>query len=225
MSISYPAAADNPAAPAPPEPLTAERRRAMTRRHLLDAAAHVFARAGFHRATLDDVAATAGFTKGAVYSNWRSKDDLFVAVLDDRIDRQLAVVGDVLDRAAADDGDDLDRIRLLLQSGAVFWDESWSALYLEFVVYARRNPQARAKLAAAAQRSHAFVTGLIAQARDRRVGGEPRHDAADLAHISLALFEGLAIARLVDPDGASSSIVDTVLAVLSDATDARRQES
>src|SRR5919204_3512035 len=60
------------------EPLTPERRRAMTRQHLLEAAAIVFARKGFHESTLDEVAATAGFSKGAVYSNFKSKDDLFV---------------------------------------------------------------------------------------------------------------------------------------------------
>jgi AcrR family transcriptional regulator len=57
------------------EPLTPERRRAMTRQHLLDAAAIVFTRNGFHGSTLDEVAATAGFTKGAVYSNFGSKDE------------------------------------------------------------------------------------------------------------------------------------------------------
>ena len=66
------------------EPLTRARRREMTRRHLLDAAALVFAREGFHRASLDDVAATAGFTKGAVYSNFANKDELFLAVFEDR---------------------------------------------------------------------------------------------------------------------------------------------
>ena len=77
------------------EPLTAERRRAMTRQHLLDAAAIVFARDGFHGSTLDEVAATAGFTKGAVYSNFKSKDDLFLELLDDRVDRQFAVVTEI----------------------------------------------------------------------------------------------------------------------------------
>src|SRR4249920_557563 len=76
--------------------LTPERRRALTRRHLLEAAGVVFARQGFHGATLDEVAATAGFTKGAVYSNFTSKDDLFLALLEDRTERQLAVVSDVL---------------------------------------------------------------------------------------------------------------------------------
>src|SRR6266513_920054 len=60
------------------EPLTPERRRAMTRQHLLEAAAMVFARNGFHGSTLDEVAATAGFSKGAVYSNFKSKHDLFL---------------------------------------------------------------------------------------------------------------------------------------------------
>jgi AcrR family transcriptional regulator len=74
------------------EPLTPERRTAMTRRHLLEAAAIVFARNGFHASTLEEVAATAGFIKGAVYSNFESKDDLFLALLDDRIERRSAVV-------------------------------------------------------------------------------------------------------------------------------------
>ena len=73
------------------EPLTPERRREMTRQHLLDAAAIVFARKGFHGATLDEVAKLAGFTKGAVYSNFKSKDDLFLALLEQKSDRSYAV--------------------------------------------------------------------------------------------------------------------------------------
>src|SRR4249920_1855864 len=82
--------------------LTPERRRALTRRHLLEAAGVVFARQGFHGATLDEVAATAGFTKGAVYSNFTSKDDLFLALLDDRIDRQFAIVFEALESGPHD---------------------------------------------------------------------------------------------------------------------------
>src|ERR1700730_16732146 len=79
------------------EPLTPERRRAMTRQHLLDAAAIVFARNGFHGSTLDEVAATAGFTKGAFCSNFKTKDDLFLELLEERMNRQFAVVTDVLE--------------------------------------------------------------------------------------------------------------------------------
>ena len=73
------------------EPLTRARRREMTREHLMDAAATVFARDGFHAASLDDVAALAGFTKGAVYSNFKSKDDLFLAVFDHRLNREAGI--------------------------------------------------------------------------------------------------------------------------------------
>ena len=95
------------------EPLTPARRREMTRRHLLEAAAVVFARDGFHGASLDDVAATAGFTKGAVYSNFKSKEDLFLALFDDRLVREAADMQQVLHDPVDGDGrvDQLPRVR------------------------------------------------------------------------------------------------------------------
>ena len=75
-------------------PLTPDKRRELTRRHLLDAAAGEFARQGFHGASLDAVAAAAGFTKGAVYSNFSSKADLFLAVIDDRMERQAETLNE-----------------------------------------------------------------------------------------------------------------------------------
>jgi len=202
------------------EPLTPERRRALTRRHLLEAAAVVFARDGFHRATLDAVAAAAGFTKGAVYSNWRSKDDLFVALLDDRIERQHAVIREVLGDDPVHDDDNLARVAQVLRSGVMSWDDTWSALYLEFVVYARRNAEARAKLAAALHRSHALSADLISRARSR-LAGDPKYTSDELAFISMALFEGLGMARFVDPDAPHERMLATALAILGDAHDAR----
>lgn len=202
------------------EPLTPERRRALTRRHLLDAAATVFARDGFHGATLDAVAAAAGFTKGAVYSNWRSKDDLFVALLDDRIERQHAVVREVIGDEPVNDDGNLARIAAVLRSGIMSWDETWSALYFEFVVYARRNAEAREKLAAALRRSQGFATELITRARVA-LPGAPKYAPDELAFISLALFEGLGMARFVDPDAPSERLLAAALAILGDAHDAR----
>src|SRR5260370_19214238 len=94
-----PAAVPAPPAPAePPAPgsasierLTPTRRRELTRRILLEAAAVVSSREGFHGASLDEVAAAAGVTKGAVYSNFKSKEDLFLALLEDRVAEGLAV--------------------------------------------------------------------------------------------------------------------------------------
>jgi AcrR family transcriptional regulator len=197
------------------EPLTPERRRAMTRRHLLDAAAIVFARKGFHGATLDEVAATAGFSKGAVYSNFKSKDDLFLELLDDRINRQFAVVSEVLETGSHDRAEQFPRIREIFRSD-MFWGEDFITLWLEFVLYARRNPEAQAKLAASVQRSRAQVQALI-EHEYAIIGGSPTYPTADLAEISLALFNGLGIDRIVNPSAITDEMLDTTLSFLYDA--------
>jgi AcrR family transcriptional regulator len=196
------------------EPLTPERRRAMTRQHLLDAAAIVFARNGFHGSTLDEVAATAGFTKGAVYSNFKSKEDLFVELLDVRITRQFAVVAEVLESGPRERAEQLPRIRDLISSmQSTFWDDDWCALYLEFVLYARRNPEAKAKLVARAEREREFVRELI-EHEYGAVGVEGNYPTTELAEISLALFNGLGVSRLVDSAAVTDETIDIMLALL-----------
>ena len=198
------------------ERLTPERRRAMTRRHLLEAAAIVFARDGFHGSTLDEVAATAGFTKGAVYANFKSKDDLFLALLNDRTERQFAVITEVLESTGHEGR--RPRVRELLHSGAFVSDETWDALYLEFVLYARRNPEAAAKLSARSDEERDFVRQMI-EHEHSIAGVTPRYPTDDLATISLALFAGLGTLRLNDPSALSETILDTVLDVLSESMD------
>jgi AcrR family transcriptional regulator len=204
------------------EALTPERRRAMTRRHLLDAAAIVFARDGFHGSTLDEVAATAGFTKGAVYSNFKSKDDLFLELLEDRIDREFAVITDVLEGNVGDELTEQpphtrELVRGLIQGlNMSFWDDAWNTLYVEFVLYARRNPEAQAKLAAMARRSRDYVQQLIDDGH-AAAGITPKYPTRELAEISMALFTGLAIDRLVDPTAITDQTFDATLALLYDS--------
>ena len=69
--------------------LTREERRTQTRAELLDAAERLFSEQGFHATSVDQVADDAGYTKGAVYSNFVSKEDLFFAVYERRVDRAL----------------------------------------------------------------------------------------------------------------------------------------
>src|SRR3954451_8366156 len=70
------------------EKWTPERRRERTRAALVDAAADVFARRGFNGASLDEIAETAGFTRGAIYKHFTGKEDLFFAVCD-RFDPEI----------------------------------------------------------------------------------------------------------------------------------------
>jgi AcrR family transcriptional regulator len=197
------------------EPLTPARRREMTRRHLLEAAATVFARDGFHGASLDDVAATAGFTKGAVYSNFASKEDLFLAVFDDRLERQDEEIRRVLDETVGGDGrnDQLPRVRAVIER---ILDDDWTALYLEFVLYAKRNPRARARLAATVRRTHERSVDMLESAY-ASVGARPEFPVPMLATMSMALFEGLGLGRLVEPAIFTTGVVTDALEFL-DAT-------
>jgi AcrR family transcriptional regulator len=192
------------------EPLTPQRRRAMTRQHLLDAAEIVFTRNGFHGSSLDEVAATAGFTKGAVYSNFKSKDDLFLALLDDREERQAAAFQSELESGPRPQSEGLPRIKGLISEG---WSGDWGILYLEFVLYAARNPEARSKLAASARKVHETVQRML----DReyaRSGATPRLPTRDLTTIALALFNGLGIDHIVDPEAVTEETLDTTLAFM-----------
>ncbi len=200
------------------EPLTPERRRAMTRRYLLDAAEVVFARDGFHGATLDKVASLAGFTKGAVYSNFKNKEDLFLELLDDRIERQFAIVSEVLEHVPHRASEQLPRVRELFQGGAFFWDDTWSLLWLEFVLYASRNPEARAKLAARSRRERAIAQEMMTNEASAR-GRELPFSVEEAAKITLAIFNGLWIDKLIEPDSVSDETFDTVLAFLYKAFD------
>ena len=198
------------------EPLTPARRREMTRRHLLDAAAAVFARDGFHGASLDDVAATAGFTKGAVYSNFKSKEDLFLAVLDDHFEQERGEVqhalGEPLDANADKRDEQLPRVLSAIERS---FDDDWTALYLEFVLYARRNPALREKLAARARNQFDETIGMLDDVY-AGIGGTPNHPLAVLARVSMALFEGLTLGRLVDPESYTQDTFTDALLFLYD---------
>jgi len=192
------------------EPLTPERRRAMTREHLLEAAAVVFARDGYHGASLDDVAAAAGFTKGAVYSNFKSKEDLFLALLDHRIDRHMAAFSAELHTPAASDDEQLPRIQDLI-ARSFDWDQG--ALHYEFMAYAARNPETRAKLADRARRGRDAAIRLITDEHER-MGIVPAFPIPVLAQIMLSVFDGLAGLWFLDPKLVDDNMLHEVLAFL-----------
>jgi AcrR family transcriptional regulator len=191
------------------EPLTPERRRAMTREHLLEAAGIVFARNGYHGASLDEVAAAAGFTKGAVYSNFKSKEDLFLALIDHRLESMTAAFSAELDAPAVPD-EQLPRIQDLISRG---FDRDQGALYFEFMAYAARNPETRAKLAARARRGRDAAVRLITEEHER-LGTVPAYPIPVLAQMMLALFDGLANLWFLDPELVDDDILRDVLRFL-----------
>src|SRR5881227_3486389 len=104
-----------------------------TRWLLLGAAARVFARRGYHVATLEEVAAEAGFTKGAVYSNFESKEALFLALVDQEIAKRVREIGTVVEAGASPEAIEREAER---QFQRFIREEShWPLLFYEFFSY------------------------------------------------------------------------------------------
>jgi AcrR family transcriptional regulator len=125
--------------------LTRAQAKGQTRERLLGAARRVFVERGFHATTLDQVAEEAGHTKGAVYSAFESKADLFLAVFEERTRRRAGELRRVATRVSS--------LAELAQAGERFWiatlrdEREWSLLLVEFEVYAARDAVLRKRLA------------------------------------------------------------------------------
>ncbi len=185
--------------------------RAQTRARLLCAAGEVFAKHGYDRASLDDVAAAAGLTKGAVYSSFSSKDELFYALMRDRIDERLALVAAAVDRqttlqdATRDAGAGLAEL--------IFSQADWHLLFIEFWARAVRDPSLRKEFARQRRAARELIAGFIEQ-QAAQLGTELPAPADQLAVAVLALSNGIAIEQLADPDTVDPSIFGTTLGLL-----------
>jgi AcrR family transcriptional regulator len=188
----------------------------LTRETLLNAAEIVFAEKGFYRATLDDIATRAGFTKGAVYSNFRNKEDLLLELLNRRIDQQIGVVNTLLGSDTPDASGQFPSINELVEQGAFFNDETWGILSLEFRLYALRHPDVRHKLADLIQRERELVQRLFDHEYPA-VDKAPRYPTHDIAVIALALFDGLGSNRLLEPSSVTRDVLQTAQQLLGDA--------
>lgn len=179
-----------------------DQRRERTRGELLDAAAEVFAEHGFNGASVDQVAEAAGFTKGAVYSNFTSKEELFLELLDRQVDRSVDVLAEVVERVPAGERAAVltDRVaELEVLAGR------WFLLEAEFLLYAARgdDPAVRARVAARQQRTRARITALVRRHLEE-IGAGSTSDAEDIARLLVATADGLTQAALVDPTARDS---------------------
>ncbi len=184
----------------------------MTRQKLLDAAATVFARKGFNGASLDDVAEEAGLTKGAVYSNFASKDDLIGALLADRLDNQQYMIPGLVDPHAT-------REEQANQAAALFMqgferERDIHLLGIEFMAHLARNPNAERR--ESYQRRVADMAADM-EARAADFGFELPLPARDMAVALFALGQGLIMERLVNPDYVPEDLFARVLNLLMSA--------
>jgi AcrR family transcriptional regulator len=198
------------------EPLTPERRRQQTREHLLAAAAQVFAERGFYGASLDEVATVAGFTKGAVYSNFKNKEDLFLALFRARYQQETEALRATLDASDVPPDARLSDFVALFQDQAHLARSDFGLLYQEFWLYAARNPAVRKEFTSIDDEAVEALAALISAERDG-LGLEPLDDAIQTARIIEVLFRGIGLLRFLQPEVADESLIESAIAFVSRA--------
>jgi AcrR family transcriptional regulator len=182
---------------------TRAERRARTRTELVDAAERLFTAQGFHATSLDAVAAEAGYTKGAVYSNFASKEDLFFAIYERRLEQRVAEFEAIFATAPTA----LDGLREAARTAAPRSDRSdgWLAVFFEFWAHVLRHEELRERFA----RLHSRIidpleAGLRKHAEE--VGEPLPEDPRKLATVRYAMQLGLQLERLTQPE-----LIDTEL--------------
>ncbi len=189
------------ASPADPNaPRRVTRRRGETRDRLLTAAYEVFAAEGFGRASVERICGRAGYTRGAFYSNFRSLDELFLALWEQRSAAMSADVRAALDHTTTEEVRDVhDAVDRLER--AVPLDEAWYRISAEFTAHALRTAGLRRAMA---DREDAIVTALMPTVLDALARiGRTVADPLALGRAIVAAHDGTAVQVLMEPTDAA----------------------
>lgn len=173
-----------------------QERREQTRGELVAAARTVFLRRGFHAASLDEIAAEAGFTKGAVYSNFAGKDELFVAVLDAHFSARVEVYESLILEGERIEDAYLGVGRFMAEADRR--EPAWGPLLLEFWSHASRREELRRAVVATREAFLHAIAGVIERGA-ARFGVRYRVPIIEVARASGALFRGMTVERMLEP--------------------------
>jgi AcrR family transcriptional regulator len=203
-----------PAAPAPSSAsgrLTREQSKANTRERLLAAARRSFAESGFHGASVEEIATRAGFSTGALYSNFDGKEDLFLVLMEREIEEHAREIS----AAVAERPSVSERAT----GGARRWmtmierEPELLLLFMEFWAYGVREPAVRPKVAERFAQVRRLLTRLIEDGA-REFELELALPAEQLAIAVDALADGIARQKLADPSAVPDDLMGRVLALL-----------
>jgi AcrR family transcriptional regulator len=201
-----------------PERWTRERRVEHTRNLLLDAAEELFARRGLGGAALEDIADAAGYTRGAIYAHFGSKEELFLAVIERQRQRFLDGFADVISSFERLSDLNLDELSLRwrdLMSGDA---EQAAALGYEFTLFLVRNPEARDRVAAQRQETVRWLADYITEG-SKRLGGTLKVPATTLARVILATNEGVTLNSHVDGEDLYGPFMELIISSIRPSSD------
>jgi AcrR family transcriptional regulator len=196
-------------------------RRAQTRTRLLEAAAQVYARRGFEGATLEEVASEAGFTKGAVYGHFGSKENLLLALVEEYL------AGAVSEQVTLFDRDRATWERPLAGSERAMEglreNPEPFRLFIELWVYAQRDERLRQRLASGLAALRATFARFAADSSADAGLDPPTAVTEQFANVMLGLGLGLSLLELSEPEAIPSKLLGTTLSVLIRATESSAQ--
>ncbi len=191
--------------------LTRDEQRAQTRARLLEAAATVFNRLGYAGASLEAVAEAAGYTKGAVYSNFASKAELFVALARQHsLETGGPEVAEQLRSMPVEAF--VDSLGGLVRSQAAR-DRAWDVLTIEFWLAAMRDPALRPVVDQAYEQMRCEYGPIIHERLVER-GIAPAFTGRELGALVSAIGSGLLMQYYLDPDAVDPDLLPRALRVL-----------
>lgn len=177
--------------------LSREESKRQTKKYLLQAAAKVFAEQGFHGASVDEIAEAAGYTKGAIYNHFNSKEDLFLALFDQNQAEDIQALTHLMEQSPPFDEfiQSLESFHELERSS----NYTWSLLKMEFFLYAMRQESARHKLAKSLEETRNRFAVILKSYFDNQPI-KPPFDANELAWLILSLDLGFGMQYYVDQE-------------------------
>ena len=204
-----------------PAPLSRQDMQRMTRERLVFTARSAFAREGYHGARLDRIAKEAGFSKGAVYSNFANKAELFLAVLDANIESSLTdpVGGEPPLTAFMGGGDESEGAAGVTPEEIQQAVRGMGLATLEFVAYAARDPELAAQCAVRIDRA----VGFYAQAAEDLGLEVDGLSTQELGGLFMALDNGAALLTLAGSTQLSDETVDRGMVLLAGPSWATRR--
>ena len=179
-----------------------------TRGALVRAASKLFCRRGLEGTSVDEVAEAAGYTKGAFYANFKSKEELFLVMLDEKFSAEL----ERLDRTLAG-GDDPNREARLAAAEFIHFasGDEWPRLYFQFAAHAARNEGFRQELATRQQAMRERLVKVY-ERWTKHLEVDPPLPLADIAAMTYFMADGFLVDRLIEP-GLDEDLYSSMLAV------------
>ena len=184
-----------------------------TRRKLLDAAKRIFAQDGFEAARLEDIAAGAGYTRGAFYANFKSKEDIFFALFEEWVRERIESFTSAA-RPHTDPGEKL--VSLRTHYAELATDRRLVLISMEFKLFALRHPEAHARLRSRHRRIRASFGELFSEIMSALGRAIPIEYPAASACLG-AVSQGLLLEHLLDPKTLSDGDVRHVLGLFFDS--------